>query len=471
VKAWGGGGPRRRVLLIASIAVAAVVLIGGVAAAVTLNNQNRSTASLTNSHVVSVKTVATVTPPVAASKCATPTVFTFSGTLSAAAAGTVAYRWLYSSGSSGPVETVRFSTAGTKAVTGATIRSEKAGGGWGEIKVISPVAQSSKQAAYKLLCGGGSVGGITATAAVAPATRAASCATAPPSFAVTGAIRASKAELVTYYWAQSDGVNSAPATLTFTRPGTQATQPLTITPPAAPGSGTAVLVVTKPVATASSPATYTLTCAATAPRPGTTQTAPPTAPQPGPTHTVPSPASPISVTVSAPATAIVDEAYSGTATATGGAGTYTWSAVGLPPGLTATANGRTLTISGRPPETGTWTAYLTARDREPPAQQATSRLTITVGPVPVSLGEYVVPDGTVGSPYFGPIGVEAIVSGTYTWSVTGLPPGLTFNTTLMEIVGTPTQPGTFYVPVTVWDSAFPDNPASQTFRLVINPAP
>ena len=63
------------------------------------------------------------------------------------------------------------------------------------------------------------------------------------------------------------------------------------------------------------------------------------------------------------------------------------------------------------------------------------------------------------------------MSGTYTWSVTGLPPGLTFNTTLMEIVGTPTQPGTFYVPVTVWDSAFPDNPASQTYRLVINPAP
>ena len=122
-------------------------------------------------------------------------------------------------------------------MTGATVKAEQAGSGWGELTVISPVAQSSKQAAYQLLCGGSSVGGITVTATVTPATRTASCATAPPGFSATGSIRASRAERVTYYWAQSDGVNSTPATLTFTRPGTQATQPLTITPPAASGSG------------------------------------------------------------------------------------------------------------------------------------------------------------------------------------------------------------------------------------------
>jgi hypothetical protein len=466
---WRGG--RRRVLAIASIATAAVVVIGGVAAAVTLNSQSHGTASLTSSRVVSVKAAATVTPPVAASKCASPTVFTFSGTLSAAAPGTVTYRWVYSSGKPGPVQTVRFTRAGSKVVSGETVKAEKAGGGWGEITVLSPVAQSSKQAAYKLLCGGGSVGGITATATVTPTTRTASCTTPPPGFTATGSIRASKAGRVTYYWAQSDGVNSAPATLTFTGPGTQATEPLTITPPTASGSGTAVLVVTKPVTTASSPATYSLTCSATVPRPGTTQTAPPTAPQPVPTHTAPPPAPPMSITVSAPTTPIVGLAYSGTATVTGGNGTYEWNVEGLPPGLAATANGASLTLSGAPAETGTWTAYLTASDSESPAQQTTASLTITVGPVPVSLGEYVLPDGTVGSPYYGGIGVDAIVGGgTFTWSVTGLPPGLTFNTTLMEIVGTPTQPGTSYVAVTVWDSVFPDNPASQTFRLVINPA-
>ena len=45
-----------------------------------------------------------------------------------------------------------------------------------------------------------------------------------------------------------------------------AVAPLTITPPGDPGSGQAVLVVTSPVAAASSPATYTLTCKAAAPR-------------------------------------------------------------------------------------------------------------------------------------------------------------------------------------------------------------
>jgi len=470
---WRGG--RRRVLAIASIATAAaVVVIGGAATAVSLENQNHNTASLISSHGAPVKAVATVTPPVAASKCATPTVFTFSGTLSAAAPETVTYRWVYSLGRSGPVETVRFPNAGTKAVTGETVKSEKAGGGWGELTVLSPVAQSSKQAAYQLLCGGRSVGGITATATVTPATRTTSCATAPPGFTATGSIRASRAERVTYYWAQSDGVNSAPATLTFTKPGTRATEPLTITPPAASGSGTAVLVVTKPVATASSPATYTLTCAATATRPGTTQTAPSTAPQPGTTSTtgaVPPPVPPMSITVSAPTTPIVGQAYSGTATVTGGDGTYTWSAVELPPGLTATANGGTLTLGGAPTEMGTWTAYLTASDSESPARQATGSLTITVGPVPVQIYTAGLPDGTVGSSYFTGVGVTATVQGTFTWSVTGLPPGLTFNSALATINGTPTQPGTYSVAMTVWDSAFPDNPASRTYPLVINPAP
>jgi hypothetical protein len=286
---WRGG--RRPVLAIASIATAvAVVVIGGVATAVTLKSQNHNTASLSGSHVVSFKAVANVTPPVAASKCARPTTFTFSGTLSATGPGTVTYRWVYSSAKPGPVQTVRFTSARSKVVTGEVVKSEKAGGGWGEIKMISPVAQTSDRAAYKLLCGGGSVGGISATATVTPAARTASCVTAPPGFTATGSIRASKAERVTYYWAQSDGVNCAPATLTFAEAGTHPVEPLTIIPAAASGSGSAVLVVTSPVTAASSDATYTLTCGTpttqptakqTAPR-TTSQTAPPTTPQPRP---------------------------------------------------------------------------------------------------------------------------------------------------------------------------------------------
>ena len=163
---------------------------------------------------------------------------------------------MYSSGQPGPVRTVSITTAGHRVVTGGTVTAKMAGGGWGEIKVISPSAVISNRAAYKLLCGGSSVGGVTVTAAVAAAAKTADCATATPSFTAAGSIEASKAETVTYYWAQSGGKDSAPATLTFTGPGTRTTPPLTIAPPAASGTGEAVLVVTSPVGAASAPATY-----------------------------------------------------------------------------------------------------------------------------------------------------------------------------------------------------------------------
>jgi hypothetical protein len=441
---WRGG--RRRVLAIATIATAAaVVVIGGVAAAVTLNNQNHGTASLTSLHVVSFKAAASVTPPVAASTCARPTAFTFSGTLSAAGPGTVMYRWVYSSGKPGPVQTVRFTMAGSRVVTGATVKAEKAGGGWGEIKMISPVGRTSNEAAYKLLCGGGSIGGITATATVTPAVRTVSCATAPPVFTATGSIRASKAERVTYYWAQSDGVNSAPATLTFTKPGTQAAEPLMIAPPAASGSGTAVLVVTRPVATASNPAMYTLTCAATVTRPGTKQTAPPTT-QAGPTDTVPPPVPPM--TVMDPTNPSLDSLGTlgtplqvGTGVE-GGLSPYHWSVAGLPPGVTSItqSNGASIGFVGTPTTAGTFSVTATVRDSEQTPQTMTLTGTFTINPKPWNILTPDLPDGTIGTFYTAT--VEASSDVTVTWSASGLPAGLSINPVTGTISGTPTT--TFY---------------------------
>ena len=118
--------------------------------------------------------VANVTPPVAASTCAAPTAFTYSATISAAAPGTVNYQWVYSSGKPGPVRVVSFTAAGNRVVTGETVKVKRAGGGWAELELLSPVPKTSDKATYKLLCGA-SRGGITATAAVQPATRTASC--------------------------------------------------------------------------------------------------------------------------------------------------------------------------------------------------------------------------------------------------------------------------------------------------------
>ena len=201
-----------------------------------------------------------VTPPVAASRCATSTTFTFSGTVTATQPGTLSYQWLYSSGKKGPLQTLSFSAPGHRQVSGGSVKASTAGEGWAEIKVLSSIAKTSNKATYRLLCSTAN-SDIALTASVQPAAQTmSSCAAAPPGLTAIGSIRTKKAESVSYYWALADGQHSAASTVTFKAPGTKTLAPLTITPPALPASGEAVLVVTKPVAAASRPATYTVSC-------------------------------------------------------------------------------------------------------------------------------------------------------------------------------------------------------------------
>ncbi len=477
------GAGRRRVLAIA----AAVVVIAGVVAAVTLASKPEShdKASLTgsSSQALSVtppfNAVANVTPPVA-SKCATPTAFTYSGTLSATAPGTVTYQWVYSSGKPGPLQSVRFTSAGHRAVAGATVKSRTAGSGWGEIKMIAPVDRTSNEATFRLLCTGSSEGGVSARAIVSPTAMTGSCVTAGPAFTATGSITSPKADRVTYYWAQSDGANSAPATLTFTKPGTQAVEPLTISPPSVAGSGEVVLVVTSPATAASSPAMYTLTCKAS----GASQSAP--GGHPTPSNTVPATASapagnpqPMSIAINAPTTASLGQPYSGTLTVTGGDGHYTWSAVsGLPAGLTATANGATLTITGTPTVLGNALAHGKASDREAHPQTAGWDVFFTIVQPPITITASVPTPATVGQPYLGTVTATGGDGATFTWTVIGLPQGLTATPdgATLIISGAPTasnlpasnppEPGSFNVDVIVSDGT---TSASRTLSMLVSP--
>ena len=214
----------------------------GVATAVTLkersHQENLNSSSQAAAITPSFKAVANVTPPVAASKCTTPTSFAYTGTLTATAPGTVKYQWVYSSGKPGPVQTVSFTAAGARTVSGETVKTKKAGSGWAELKILSPAALTSNKASYKLLCGASGTGQISASAFVrchrAPARARRRRRTSPP----PARSRAPRRGTVSYYWAQSDGENSAPATLTFTGPGTMAVAPLTIAPPAIPAAAT-----------------------------------------------------------------------------------------------------------------------------------------------------------------------------------------------------------------------------------------
>jgi|GEM_PF-604477 len=78
---------------------------------------------------------------------------------------------------------------------------------------------------------------------------------------------------------------------------------------------------------------------------------------------------------SIPATGKVNVAYKGTAKATGGSGTLTWSATGLPTGVTITSAGA---ISGTPTTAGTYNAVLTVKDGS--GQLATVKAKIVISP-------------------------------------------------------------------------------------------
>lgn len=386
---------------------------------------------------------------------------------------------------------MKFTAAGQRLVTGATVTATRAGGGWGEIKVISPVARTSGKAAYKLLCGGSSAGGVTVAAAVTPAARTASCASAAPSFTAAGSIVASKAESVTYYWAQSDGEDSAPATLTFTGPGTKPAAPLTITPPAASGAGEAVLVVTSPVAAASAPATYTLTCEAppasqaTGPASQTNSATDP-ASSPAASSTALPPSAPGSGSRGGPLTLRttgvtgpwpLGQQYPGsTFTVSGGQAPYTWYASGVPSGMTATPEGATLAIGGTPTALGSFSVEVTVTDSATPQDTGTGSLPIEVARMPAQSQTLKLDDPLSLTDTLGDtVDIGTTASGgiePYTWTVTGLPSGVTASAggsgnAAIALTGTAAAAGTYPFTVTLSDSAQTPQAVTEHYTLTV----
>ena len=145
----------------------------------------------------------------------------------------------------------------------------------------------------------------------------------------------------------------------------------------------------------------------------------------------------ITVTPDPLSSGTVGTAYTGSPAASGGTAPYTWTASGLPAGLSINAS--TGAITGNPSATGT--ATITATDAN--GCPGTTSLTINPFACPtIDVTPNPLPAGMVGTAYNQtPTASGAGGGASYTWSATGLPTGLSLNSSTGAITGTPTAAG------------------------------
>jgi hypothetical protein len=132
--------------------------------------------------------------------------------------------------------------------------------------------------------------------------------------------------------------------------------------------------------------------------------------------------------------------YYTTLRATGATAPYTFSATGLPDGLTLTAN----RITGLPQRAGTYPVEVTVRSG---TQERTATIPLTVVDPAVTLRTTSLPIAKVQTAYRVQL-AAAGGTGTFTWSATGLPAGLTL-TPEGVLSGTPTTATTARVTLSV----------------------
>jgi Putative Ig domain len=179
----------------------------------------------------------------------------------------------------------------------------------------------------------------------------------------------------------------------------------------------------------------------------------------------------LTVTTNSLPSGVINNSYSATLAASGGAGAYTWSLTSgsLPTNLTFNSNG---TITGTPTVTGSFPITVKVTDSETPtAHTASANLTLVVNnSAPLQITTSGLPGGVVSIQY----STSAYLSATggvqpYSWSYTGsLPPGLTLNASTGQITGTPTSTGTFNFTAKVTDSSGPTQSVTANLSITIN---
>src|SRR5438067_3036255 len=158
------------------------------------------------------------------------------------------------------------------------------------------------------------------------------------------------------------------------------------------------------------------------------------------------------------ATGQVGVAFSYQITASNGP-IISYNATGLPGGLSV--NTSTGLISGTPTTAGTYSVTISATNS---SGSGSATLTLTIKPPPPVITSANTASGTVGVAFSYQI---TATNNPTSFNATGLPAGLTVNTTTGLISGTPTTAGTYTVTISATNSG---GTGSATLTLTINPA-
>ena len=179
----------------------------------------------------------------------------------------------------------------------------------------------------------------------------------------------------------------------------------------------------------------------------------------------------LSVTTASLPAGTQGSSYSALLQAMGGVAPYSWSATGLPAGLSL--NSGTGQIAGTPSTAGNYTVTASVRDSETSPASASRTFSLSIAGTtvsPVSIITTSLPAATAGSSYNTMLQASGGVT-PYVWSMaTGqLPLGLSLNASTGVISGTPSASGTYGFTAAVRDSESTPQTASQALQLTVAP--